>query len=170
MTTVRGETKIYFLCTGRTHKKTCKGVKQTLYVSDMEDMIDECIKKKLNSLKLSRVKHSEDGMAQINALKLKIKEIDEQMMKLSDAILSGLLNNDMVQVLNAKAKSLSNEKRVLTDRIDELVVSNSNVCESMNFAKKWSKADFKEKRAICNVLIKTIIIYEDASFEIVWNI
>ena len=40
MTTVRGSTRQYFLCAGKTHKKTCSGIKQTIYVEDIEAMID----------------------------------------------------------------------------------------------------------------------------------
>ncbi len=170
MTTVKGETRKYFLCTGKTHKKTCTGVKQTIYVEDIEEMVDEYITKKLESLNLSRVHHSEENTAQINIIKLKVKEVEQKLSSLSDAILSGSLNAEMIAVLNERATKLTEEKRKYLNEIDELIFSSSNIKESVNFAKKWHKADFKERKAICNVLIKTIIVSEDGSFEIIWNI
>lgn len=170
MTTVKGESRKYFLCSGKTHKKTCTGIKEPVYVEDMENMVDECITKKLAVLKLSRVKHSEENAAEVNALKIKIKETDQKLSSLSEAVLAGSLNSEMIAVLNEKAKQLTAQKQQYFDKIDDLVISADNVKETVNFSKKWAKADFKERRAICNVLIKAIIMYEDGSSEIVWNI
>ncbi len=170
MTTVKGETRKYFLCTGKTHKKTCTGIKQTIYVEDMEEMVDNYIAQKLDSLKLSKVHRSNENEAQINSIKLKVKEVGQKLSSLSDAIISGSLNEEMIAVLNDRAKKLTEEKRKCLNEIDDLLVSASSVKESLNFSKKWHKADFKERRVICDVLIKTIIVSEDGSFEIVWNI
>ena len=76
----------------------------------------------------------------------------------------------MIAVLNERAKKLTEEKRKYLNDIDDLLISSSNVKESLNFSKKWSKADFKERKAICNVLIKSIIIDEAGNAEILWNI
>lgn len=76
----------------------------------------------------------------------------------------------MISVLNEKAKTLTNEKRKYLDNIDNLLISSNNVKETVNFAKRWNKANFKERKAICNVLIKSIIMYEDGNLEIIWNI
>ncbi|MBR7132795.1 MAG: recombinase family protein [Clostridia bacterium] len=170
MTTVKGETRKYFLCTGKTHKKTCTGVKQTIYVEDMEEMIDEYISNKLESLNLSKVHHSDENSAQINIIKLKVKEVEQKLSSLSDAILSGSLNEEMIAVLNERAKKLTEEKRKYLNDIDDLLISSSNVKESLNFSKKWNKADFKERKAICNVLIKSIVIDGLGNAEILWNI
>ncbi len=170
MTTVKGETRKYFLCTGKTHKKTCTGIKQTIYVEDIEEMADECIAKKLESLNLSKVHHSDENAAQINIIKLKVKEVEQKLSSLGDMVLSGSLNEEMIAVLNERAKKLTEEKRKYLNEIDDLLISSSNVKESLNFSKKWGKADFKERKAICSVLIKAIIVAEDGSFEIIWNI
>lgn len=170
MTTVKGQSKKYFLCTGKTHKKVCTGVKQTIYVDDMETMVDECILQKLESLKLSRVHRSDENAAQINELKLKLKEVEQKLSSLSEAVISGSLNPEMIALLNEKAKKFTEEKRKYLDAIDDLTISSVNEQETVQFAKKWQKADLKEKRAICNVLIKTIVMYEDGNPEIIWNI
>ena len=170
MTTVKGETRKYFLCTGKTHKKTCTGIKQTIYVDDIEEMADECIAQKLESLNLSKVHRSDENAAQINIIKLKVKEVEQKLSSLGDMVLSGSLNEEMITVLNERAKKLTEEKRKYLNEIDDLLVSSSNVKETLNFSKKWGKADFKERKAICNVLIKTIVVSEDGSFEIIWNI
>lgn len=170
MTTVKGETRRYFLCTGKTHKKTCTGVKQTIYVEDIEEMADECIAKRLKSLNLLRIHHSDENAAQINIIKLKVTDIEQKLSSLSDAILSCSLNEEMIAILNERAKKLTEEKRKYLNEIDDLLTSSNNVKKSVNFSKKWNKADFKERKAICNVLIKTIVVSEDGNFEIIWNI
>ena len=170
MTTVKGQSQKYFLCTGKTHKKVCSGIKETIYVEDMEDLVDECISQKLSELNFSRVSHSDAKANQINLLKLKIREIDGKLSSLSDAVLEGNFNGDMISLLNEKAKRLNEEKRKLLDEIDDLTISDISVQETINFSKKWRKASFNERRAICGILIKTIIMHEDGNPEIIWNI
>lgn len=170
MTTVKGQSRKYFLCTGKTHKKTCTGIKQTIYVEDVEELIDECIGKKLECLNCSKTQHSEENTVQVNILKLKIKEVEQKLNTLSDAILNGTLNPEMISILNDRAKKLTEEKIKYLNEIDTLKISSIDVKESLNFSKKWHKADFKEKKAICNVLIKTIVVSEDGNLEIIWSI
>ena len=170
MTTIKGGTRKYFLCTGKTHKKTCSGILQTVYAEDMEAMASDCIAQKLASLKLSRTQRTEENAQQINSLKLKLKEVEQKLSALSEAVLGGALNDEMIALLNDKAKALTAKKRSLLEKIDELLASDGNARESVNFARRWATADFKEKRAVCNVLIKAIIMYEDGSAEIIWNI
>ena len=38
------------------------------------------------------------------------------------------------------------------------------------FSKKWKTAKFKERKAVCNVLIDKIYMHEDGTAEVVWNI
>ncbi len=170
MTTVKGETRKYFLCTGKTHKKTCTGIKQTIYVEDMEEMADNYISQKLKSLNLPKVHRSDENDAQINIIKLKVKETRQKLSSLSDAIISGSLNDEMIAVLNDRAKKLTEEKRKYLNEIDDLLISEIDARKSLNFSKRWHKADFKERRAICDVLIKSIIIDEAADAEILWSI
>lgn len=170
MTTVKGQTKKYFLCMGKTHKKTCTGVNQTIYVEDVEEMVDEYIAGKLEALKLSKVHHSDENTAQINVIKLKVKGVEQKLSSLSDLVFSGSLNKEMIEVLNDRAKKLTEEKQKYLNEIDDLLISSSNVRESLNFSKKWNKADFRERKAFCDVLIKTIVVSEDGNYEIIWNI
>lgn len=170
MTTVKGQSKKYFLCTGKTHKKVCTGVKPTIYVSDMEDMIDECISKKFETLRLSESHRDDENAVQINELKLKLTGVEKKISSLIDAVLSGELNSEMIALLNEKAKKLTEQKRRILEALDELTIAAVDPKETINFAKRWKKAEFREKRAICNVLIKTIIMSEDGNPEIIWNI
>lgn len=170
MTTVKSAARRYFLCTGKTHKKTCSGVQGALYADDLEHMVDRCIAQKLSSLKPARMVRSDQSAAQINALKLKVKEIEGQQAALGEAALRGPLNHEMIRILNGKAETLEHERRGVLKQIDALRASECDVKDNVDFSKKWARANFNEKRAVASVLIKTIIIYEDGTPEIVWNI
>ncbi len=171
MTTVKGETKRYFLCTGKTHKKTCSGIRGTVYVEDMEAMVYDCIAQKLPSLTLSGTKQADTSAEKkANALKIAIKEIEAQEEQLSTAVLAGELNTEMIQLLNNKAKLLREQKDKLTEQIEKITTPERESTNGIDFTKRWRRADFAEKRAVTNVLIRHIILYEDASLEIVWNI
>lgn len=170
MTTIKGETKRYFLCTGKTHKKTCSGIKGPVYVEDIEAMVYDCIAEKLNALKRLRPKQSSVSAERVNELKIKRKQIEQQQEQLSAAVLDGTLNPELIQVLNKKAKLLSEQQRSVTEKLGALAVAEQDVQYSINFVRRWSRASFEEKRAIANVLIQTIVLHEDGTHEIIWNI
>ena len=170
MTTVKGETRRYFLCTGKTHKKTCSGIRGTVYVEDMEAMIHACIAEKLSGLKGFCPKRTSASDEQENILKLRIKEIEQQQEQLSIAVLKDTLNADMIQLLNQKAGVLAKEKHYLEEKIREKRNVARNGGTGADFSKRWREASFLEKRAVADVFIQNIILYEDGSAEIVWKV
>ncbi len=170
MTTVKGASKRYFLCTGKTHKKTCTGIKETIYVEDMEALLSNCITQKLKGQTASASESHTETEVQLQALKRQLAEIEGQLSRLSEAVLSGNLNEELIAVLNSKAKSLSAEKRGLLDRMDELSVRSPAPLETIDLVRRWRRATFSEKRAICDILVKAVVIAENGDPEIIWNI
>ena len=169
MTTKRGETRKYFICTGKTHKKTCSGVKGTIYVEDMEYMVEDCIAEKLKSLKSIRRQMKETDATQLNSLKLKIAEIEQQEKLLGDRLLDGNFNAAMMQIANKKAEELTKAKMTLIEKIEELQLNDTGIAVAIDLSKKWKTADFREKKAVASVLIRSIMMYEDGTSEIIWN-
>jgi hypothetical protein len=48
--------------------------------------------------------------------------------------------------------------------------ADSEMSNIVVFSKKWKTAKFKERKAVCNVLIDKIYMHEDGTAEVVWNI
>ena len=177
MTTIKGkvnkngEMRRYFNCTGKSHNKTCTGTK-TVYAENLEEILYDCISEKLSDLKdVTRSSNSADT-AEINELKLKIKEIEKSEAQLMDAMLSGGFNSDMIAIANQKATRFKNDKLALYERIDALKDkdkdSETNVV--INLSRSWKHADYSCKKDVAAILIDKIVISEDGSTKIIWNI
>lgn len=176
MTTIKGkvnqngEMRRYFNCTGKSHKKICTGPKVSIYAEDLEDMVYDCIAEKLADLKGTKQNTRRGDSAEINDLKLKIKSIEKAEKQLLDTMLSGGFNDDLLAIANQKATQLKRDRLALQDRIDELKSRGNETDVVVNLAKSWRTADYQRKKAVAMIMIHQIIISEDGSTKIIWNI
>ena len=160
----------YFSCTGKSHNRACRGVKKTLYADSLEDMVYDLIAEKLAELKQCRKKISTDNTNKINVLKNELATIKKQQDRLMDMLLSDDVNSDTIAIVNRRAEELGNKHRSIAEQIAVLEEADSEMVNVVVFAKKWKKANFKERKAVCNVLIDKIYMHEDGTAEVVWNI
>ncbi len=175
MTTIKGklgsgETQRYFVCTGKSHFKICKGIKTTLYADSLEEMVYNEISLKLDSLKHIRRKESNSLHPELNELRNKLKSIELAQEKLADTMLNETVNSDLLEILGKRAAKLKAERTEILLKIDELENTEIDTKAAVNLSKKWKTASFEEKRGVCNILINRIIIYENGNAEIVWNV
>jgi hypothetical protein len=159
----------YFSCTGKSHNRSCKGSRVTLYADSLEDMVYELIAEKLSNLKDGRKQATTDNTGKINLLKNRLTEIRQTEGKLVDLILSGADSN-MTVLLNQRAQKLAEEKRELIERIDVLESEATEVIHVVTLAKRWKKATYEERRAVCQLLIHQIRMDANGGTEVVWNI
>ena len=176
MTTVKGkvnkngEMRRYFNCTGRSHKKICTGTRSAVYAEDLEKMLYDCIAEKLSDLKEITRSSGGTDTAEFNEIKLKIKEIEKSEAQLMDAMLSGGFNGDMAAIANQRATRLRNDKLALYKRIDALKAKESETDIVVNPGRSWKNADYGCKKEVAAILIDKIVISEDGSAKIIWNI
>lgn len=176
MTTIKGkinksgEMRRYFNCTGRSHKKTCTGPKVTIYAEDLENMVYECISAKLADLKEMNRNTKKGDTAEVNELKLKIKAIEKSEKQLLDTMLAGGFNDDLLALANQKATQLKRDRLALYERIEDLKSRGDEADVVVNLAKSWRTADYKRKKAVAMIMIHKIVISEDGSTRILWNI
>ena len=176
MTTIKGkvnksgEIRRYFNCTGRSHKKTCTGPKVTIYAEDLENVVYECISAKLADLKEMNRTTRKGDTAEINELKLKIKAIERSEKQLLDTMLAGGFNDDLLALANQKATQLKRDRLALYERIEDLKSREDEKDVVVNLAKSWKTADYKRKKAVAMIMIHKIVISEDGSTKVLWNI
>jgi DNA invertase Pin-like site-specific DNA recombinase len=176
MTTIKGkvnksgEIRRYFNCTGRSHKKTCTGPKVTIYAEDLENMVYECISAKLADLKEMNRTTRKGDTAEVNELKLKIKAIEKSEKQLLDTMLAGGFNDDLLALANQKATQLKRDRLALYERIEDLKSRDDETDVVVNLAKSWRTADYKRKKAVAMIMIHKIVISEDGSTKVLWNI
>lgn len=176
MTTIKGkinkdgEIRRYFNCTGKSHKKICTGPKVSIYAEDLENMVYDCIAEKLSELTETKHTAKESDTAEINDLKLKIKAIEKAEKQLLDTMLTSGFNEDLLTIANQKATQLKRDRLALYDRIEELKSQSTETEVVVNLAKSWKTADYNRKKAVAMILIDKIMISEDGSTKIVWNI
>ena len=160
----------YFSCTGKTHNRACKGVNKPVYADSLEDMVYELIAEKLANLKQHRKKISTDNTNKINVLKNELATIKNQQDKLIDKLLSDDANGFSMAMLNTRATELGLKQQSILEQIAVLEEADSEMVNVVVFSKKWKTAKFKERKAVCNVLIDKIYMHEDGTAEVVWNI
>ena len=73
-------------------------------------------------------------------------------------------------MLNTRATELGLKQQSILEQIAVLEEADSEMVNVVVFSKKWKTAKFKERKAVCNVLIDKIYMHEDGTAEVVWNI
>jgi len=176
MTTIKGkvnkngEMRRYFNCTGKSHKRICTGPKVTIYAEDLENMVYDCISEKLADLKEFGHSSRRGSTSEVNDLKLKIKAIEKSESQLLDNMMSGGFNDDLLAIANQKATQLKRDRMALQERIDELKTRESETDTVVNLARSWKTADYARKKAVAMIMIHKIVISEDGSTKLLWNI
>lgn len=160
----------YFSCTGKSHNRICKGISVPLYADSLEDMVYELIFEKLLTLKSGKRKISTENSNKINLLKNRISVTKAEQEKLVDIMLRDDLESEMLMLLNKRAKELSEEKKILLEKIEALESEEYEIINAVNLSSRWKTANFEEKRAVCNLLIEKIFIASHGAIEVIWNI
>lgn len=156
----------YFNCARKLRGGVCKGQKAPLYADSMEGMVFDLIYDKLKTLNACP-RRAKDGSNAINALKNRLSAIKSAQDKLVDMLMNGEIGDDILSLLNERARRLSEERRGIAEKIEKLENAKT---ETVNLSKRWRGADYEQKRAVCGVLIHKIYIREDGVCEVVWNI
>ena len=123
---------------------------------------------KLSNLTQQNYTSKIEDTSEINELKLKIKSIEIQEKQLMDTILSGNLNSDMIELANQKASQLKENKNFLLENLEKIKNQNDKI--TIDFVNCWKKSNYKHKKAVASILIHQIIISEDGSTKVIWNI
>jgi len=87
-----------------------------------------------------------------------------------DMLISDDANSDTMALVNVRSAELGNKHRNIVEQIAILEEADSEMVNIVVFSKKWKTAKFKERKAVCNVLIDKIYMHEDGTAEVVWNI
>lgn len=115
--------------------------------------------------------HTRKGdTAEVNELKLKTKTIEKSERQLLDTMLAGGFNDDLLVLVNQKATQLKRDRLALYERIEDLKSREDEKDVVVNLAKSWRTADYKRKKAVAMILIHKIVIGEDGSTKVLWNI
>lgn len=160
----------YFNCTGKSHKRICTGPKVTIYAEDLENMVYDCIAEKLADLKQTGHRSPTVERGEINDLKLKIKAIEQQEKQLLDTMLAGGCNDALLAIANQKATQLKQNRLNLYARMEELSSRKEETDVVINLADSWQTADYQRKKAVAMIVIHKILIREDGSIQIIWNL
>jgi hypothetical protein len=84
--------------------------------------------------------------------------------------MDGKFNDDLLELANKKAARLKRDKLALQERIEELRSRDAESDVVVNLAKSWQTADYQRKKAVAMIMIHQIVISEDGSAKILWNI
>ena len=133
-------------------------------------MVYELIAEKLKTLKDTRRKVSHDQSSHVNLFKNRLSEIKAAQEKLVDLMMDGKTEPDMLTLLNQRAKKLAEESREVVAKIEETEQNYTEILRSASLSKRWVKATYEERRAVCQLLIREIRMDAAGNAEVVWNI
>lgn len=160
----------YFSCTGRTNK-VCDANIPTIYADSFEEKIKSAIGLKLGSLNIKpKFNTASDVDTQIQQLKSEIIFKEDKIKALVDRIIDA--DKTTIDYINKAIKELDGEKKVLSDKIEELENKSDNPINFKvlnNTISKWDNLSFDEKRDVVELLIEKIVVYSD-KIEIVWKV
>ena len=86
-----------------------------------------------------------------------------------DTMLTGGFNEDLLVLANQKATRFKQDKAVLYERLEEMKSSDEQSDVVINLAKSWKRADYKCKKTVAMIMIHQIMVNEDGSIQIIWN-
>ena len=81
-----------------------------------------------------------------------------------------IVHDDLLALANQKAAQLKKDKLTLYERMEDLKRRRDETSVVVNLAKSWKNADYPRKKAVAMIMIHRIIISEDGSVKIEWNI
>jgi DNA invertase Pin-like site-specific DNA recombinase len=174
MTTVKGKpnkngtVRRYFNCTGRSNQKVCTGPNVTIYAEDLEALVSDCIAQKLATLHAPQRAVDRGNAAELNALKLKQKAIEQQEQQLLDTMLSGGCNDALLAIANQKAMQLRQDRQALQDHMEALKSRSAEAAPTIDLAAAWQTANYDQKKSVAMLLLHKICIGEDGTVTIQW--
>lgn len=142
--------RLYGICTGRYLTHQCNR-KDTIYVDEIHDVVEEEIIKKLNELKEVKVKKKDD-----NDIKIQITKINNNIQNYTEKIL--MANDTVMKIINQKIDELTKEKQIL---MDKLLQEKSNTIDNSIANVDFANLTLEQKRDIACVLINRINVGKD---------
>lgn len=157
----------YFLCSRKMNDKLCSGA-GTIHSDEFENAIYEKMKEKLLAYKEIEQKVDLQSDHRIEELKLRIAEIDEEILEIVKGVKDA--SATVMKYINQNVEELETEKKRIEADIQRLSNNNSSTQEKVicDF-EKFNELSFERKREIANAIIKRIYVTKD-KLEIIWNI
>lgn len=155
----------YFNCSGRAIKM-CSGNLDTLYVTEIEDMVSEKIKKFVTNFSNCKIKAIEnENETEVNNIKIELVKIDEEINNIINNLASA--NETLIKYANQKISKLDENKNKLLNKLNEITVKKEHKLNIPDI-KDWNTKDIEFKKEVANMLIDKISVYND-KIEIDWK-
>ena len=106
----------------------------------------------------------------VNRLKLKLKAVEQSEKQLLESMLSDGFNEALLALANQKATQLQQERLALTEQIRLLQQDDTENSPPPDLPQAWKTADYIQKKSVAMLLLHKILIHEDGSAEVLWNI
>lgn len=161
----------YFVCQGKSEHHCCKGVGETIYATEFENMIVEKMAEKINSLTIKPLENNkiDEQALTIQKLKSDIIQIKQDIKSLIDKIAEA--DTNIMKYINERVTEKESKMAELQRQIETLEntsTENKNKIEQLtNVMSLWDKLNFDDKVGVVNLLIKKIDVYPKKA-EITW--
>lgn len=160
----------YFMCRGKTNYKCCNGHSKTIYVEAVEKIVQNEIFEKVKSINNTPVEVEPEQNVEVNRLKIRIFEIDNQIENLVNSLAKS--NTVLTDYINKKIAQIDSEKKELIKQLNECTEKarpNKNMDNINKCIENWDKSTLEQKKTVARYLIEKIFIKDD-EVAISWKI
>lgn len=159
----------YFNCRGKSNLKVCNGHSKTIFVKDIEDLVQQEIIERLEELSNINLNLENRNSNKIKEVKNEIKVIEEEIENLLEKISEA--NSITMKYINNKIELLDKEKVNKENKINKLVLEGTNNLSLKEIIKQkdiFNELKFEDKKHIASMLIEKIFIKDD-EIEVIWK-
>lgn len=163
---------VYYLTdVGHAQYHICTRKKKTFRVDELERLMDERLKEKINTLSIHKNKRDTTDDVELRKLldeKEKVSvEIENLLKVLAEATSSITMSyvEQKLSELDTRKKQIETDIEVAQSKLQSKQVP----MQLTNVMSKWNKMSFDDKRAVVLLLIDKILVYND-EIEIIWNV
>lgn len=168
----RSEDVRYFVDSGYSSMHCCPVKLPSLRANEFEADIVEHIKNKLDSLTIKRREKTTLVDSRIDSLNLQREKISTEIENILNT-LATTSNQVAISYIEKKIADLDSQKRKIESEIQtiqsEQEAKQLNQSRISNAVSKWGELSFDDKRAVVDLLIDKILVFQD-HIEIVWRV
>ena len=163
VTAVSGRAKLLYITCGGRKKFVCYGRQKTIYVKDLEEIVEAKLLEKLKTLKVrGRSKKNLDNQ-KLDALKAQLVVVDEKIDKLVASLLD--MSDVSAKYVDAKIADMDKQKAEMQAQISDIMryetrndFSERDLHEYIN---NWAGYGLEKKKAVAKSVITRVVVTDD---------
>ena len=163
VTAVSGRAKLLYITCGGRKKFVCYGRKKTIYVKDLEEIVEAKLLEKLRTLKVTGKSNKNIDSQKLDTLKAQLVTVEEQISKLVTSLLD--MSDISAKYIDAKIAELDKQKYKIQTEMNDIMRNETrndfNERDLQEYIDNWAGYDLEQKKAIAKSVINRVLITDE---------